>query len=220
MAISALPAPEYMFSFLILSLSSAIERIFFVSQRGEGIMLDGLVSCLNVQQPICQVPEVLDLPSSLRRYSWYVFGPINRGAATSTPQNSCSFRRKIIIKTRICCLRLGSVRIHVSQKISIIVVALLGRAATPAKMRGPKHTSCTSVGKMIILRLPTAGPLFSLRQREGAREEGSILSSAAKLRIYAGKYCAKTIRERVVFANFGNSKRFHHRAVSQSTDLI
>ncbi|KAH8777927.1 hypothetical protein F5882DRAFT_158369 [Hyaloscypha sp. PMI_1271] len=170
MAISALPATEYMISFLILSLSSAIERIFFVSSRGRGIMLDELMCCLNSQQANCQVPEgsrsSLDRrsavsSSSLRRYSWYVLAPVNRGAATSTPHNSCSFGRKIIIKTRICCLRLGTCKDTCVPENFNYCGGIARKSCDPCKNEGPKHTSCTSVGKMITLRLPTAGPLFS-----------------------------------------------------------
>ena len=124
-------------------------------------MLDELMCCLNVQQPICQVPEILDLPSSLRRYSWYVLAPISRGAATSTPHNSCSFGRKIIIKTRICCLRLCKCKDTCVPENFNYCGRIARESCDPCKNEGPKNTSCASVGKMITLRLPTAGPLFS-----------------------------------------------------------
>jgi hypothetical protein len=83
--------------------------------------------------------------SKVRWYSWYVLAPVDRGGATSTPRNSCSFGRKIIIKTGICSLRLGKYKNTCFLEILDYCGGITGRATTPAKNRDqniPAVPSC------------------------------------------------------------------------------
>jgi hypothetical protein len=77
--------------------------------------------------------------------SWYVLAPVDRGGATSTPRNSCSFGRKKIIKTGICSLRLGKYKNTYFPEILDCCGGITRKSCDPCKKQGPKHTSCTIV---------------------------------------------------------------------------
>jgi hypothetical protein len=88
---------------------------------------------------------------SLRWYSSYVLAPVDKGGATSTPRNSCSFGRKIIIKTGICSLRLGKYKNTCFLEILDCCGGITRKSYDPCKKQGPKHTSCTIVFVLSLL---------------------------------------------------------------------
>jgi hypothetical protein len=93
---------------------------------------------------------------TVRWYSWYVLAPVDRGGATSTPRNSCSFGRKKIIKSGICSLRLGKYKNTCFPEILDYCGGITRKSCDPCKKQGPKHTSCTIVGLAILITLNRA----------------------------------------------------------------
>jgi hypothetical protein len=87
----------------------------------------------------------ISLDEGIRWYSWYILAPVDRGSATSTPRNSCSFGRKIIIKTGICSLRLGKYKNTYFLEILDYCGGITRKSCNPYKKQGLKHTSYTSV---------------------------------------------------------------------------
>ena len=120
------------------------------------------------------------VPSQLmgwvRWYSWYVLAPVDRGGATSTPRNSYSFGRKIIIKTGICSLRPGEYKNTCFPEILDCCGGITRKSCDPCKKQGPKHTSCTIVVSLLRLSATPHYPYFfkkRCRERKRFQERGS-----------------------------------------------
>ena len=92
------------------------------------------------------VPLVTELNSGKYGGTAGMFWSLSTGGTTSTPRNSCSFGRKIIIKTGICSLRPGEFKNTCFLEILDCCGIITRKSCDPCKEQGPKHTSCTSVG--------------------------------------------------------------------------
>jgi hypothetical protein len=96
----------------------------------------------------CIKAGLLDSPRTLTMVNLqvqlvnYVLAPVDRGGATSTPRNSCSFRRKIIIKTGICSLRPGEYNNTCFPEILDYCGGITRKSCDPCKKQGPKHNLC------------------------------------------------------------------------------
>jgi hypothetical protein len=105
-----------------------------------GVNSAKLPSPIGRQMRGCIKAGLLDSPRTLTMVQLvnYVLAPVDRGGATSTPRNSCSFGRKIIIKTGICSLRPGEYKNTCFPEILDCCGGITRKGCNPCKKTGTK----------------------------------------------------------------------------------